>query len=176
MALLAPLMLALLFGIVDMGYYVWGYVTIFNSARSASEKASMMPPFPETLTFFAASEENRLRWGDDPCTSAVIEQAIFDASGRFNVQPQNVIIRYLPDPDGQPRRIGRPIEVVVSYDIQPLTPLVQFAQTQMGNNGVMSVRAVSQRTIEALGQNPNPQYAARGGVACALPQDFEPNP
>jgi hypothetical protein len=174
MALLAPLLFALIFGIVDMGYYVWGYVTIYSAARDASEKAAMVPPFPETLAYLydTGNPGQRLEWQKDPCTREIVEQATILATDQFPVDSQRITIRYAPGPADQQRRVGRPIEVIVEHEIEPLTPLVQFIQAELGNNGVMSVRAVSQRTIEALGQSPDPRYAPRGGVACALPSDF----
>lgn len=164
MALLAPLMLALLFGIIDLSYYIWGYATIFTAARNASEKAAMLPPYPETLAVVAA---DRTRYLEDPCMRTIIEQAR-DAAGQFRINPQEVTIRYLPAPEGQEvRRLGRPIEVVVRYDIEPLTPLVSFfAGALGGGSGVMNVTAVAQRSIESLGSNPNPEYIEQGGIAC----------
>lgn len=173
MALLAPLLLALLFGIIDLSYYIWGYATIFNAARSASEKASMLPPFTETLVE-AAKPGNQALYLQDPCMRTIIEQAV-DPSGQFQIQPQNVQIRYLPvAPDQEVRRLGNPIEVVIRYDIQPLTPVVSFfAGTLGGGSGVMNVTAIAQRSIESLGSNPNPEYEERGGIACKRwPDDF----
>jgi Flp pilus assembly protein TadG len=171
MALLAPLLLALLFGIIDLAYYLWGYATIFNAARNASERAAMLPPYPETLAQAAVDPTLYL---NDPCMRTIIEQ-VRDAAGQFQMQPQNVQIRYLPAPAGvEVRKLGRPIEVVVRHDIQPLTPLVSFFAGALGNGtGVMNVTAISQRSIESLGTNPNPEYEERGGIACKrYPDDF----
>lgn len=173
MALLAPLMLALLFGIIDLAYYIWGYSTIFNAARNASEKAAVLPPYPETLVHIYTSEPTR--YLEDPCMRTIVEQAR-DAAGQFDMQPSDVQIRYLPpaQPGDPVRKLGRPIEVVIRYDIQPLTPLVSFFAGALGNgSGVMNVTAISQRTIESLASNPNPEYEARGGIACKRwPDDF----
>jgi hypothetical protein len=172
MALLAPLLLALLFGIIDLSYYIWGYATIFNAARNASEKAAMLPPFPETLA--ENYTNNPSLYLSDPCMRTIVEQAR-DAAGQFQMQPSDVQIRYLPAASGQEvRKLGRPIEVVIRYDIQPLTPLVSFFAGALGNGtGVMNVTAVAQRSIESLGSNPNPEYEERGGIACKRwPDDF----
>lgn len=166
MALLAPIMLALLFGIIDLSYYIWGYATIFNAARNASEKAAMLPPYPETLAE-AAKPGNDTLYLQDPCMRTIVEQAR-DASGQFQINPSDVTIRYLPVPEGQEaRRLGRPIEVEIKYDIEPLTPLVSFfAGALGGGTGVMNVTAVAQRSIESLGSNPNPEFTEQGGIAC----------
>jgi hypothetical protein len=171
MALLAPLLLALLFGIVDLSYYIWGYVTIFNAARNASERAAMLPPYPETL---AEAANNQSLYIDDPCMRTIIEQAR-DASGQFDINPLNVRIRYPVAPAGmEVRRLGGPIEVVIDHDIEPLTPLVNFLAGALGNGtGVMHVTAIGQRSIESLGSNPNPEYEERGGIACKRwPDEF----
>jgi len=166
MALLAPLLLALLFGIIDLSYYIWGYVTIFNAARNASEKASMLPPYPETLAYVYTAG-NEAQFVNDPCMRTIVEQAR-DASGQFQINPLNVKIRYLPAPPGEEvRRIGRPIEVVIQHDIEPLTPLVNFLAGALGDGtGVMHVNAIARRSIESLGSSPNPEYEEQGGIAC----------
>lgn len=171
MALLLPLLLAFLFGIIDLSYYIWGYVTIFNAARSAAEEASKVPPYPETLAQAAGDPTLYLQ---DPCMSYIVAQAR-DASGQFQIDPLRVQIRYLPAPSGEEiRRLGRPIEVVVNHDIEPLTPLVSFFASALGNGtGTMNVTAVAQRSIESLGSNPNPEYEERGSIACKKwPGDF----
>jgi hypothetical protein len=173
MALLLPLLLALLFGIIDLSYYIWGYVTIFNAARNASEEASKVPPYPETLAQAVASGDPAF-YTTDPCMSHIIGQAR-DASGEFAIDPQNVQIRFLPAPAGEEvRRLGRPIEVVIDHDIEPLTPLVSFFAGALGNGtGTMHVTAIAQRSIESLGSNPNPEYEDRGSIACKKwPDDF----
>ncbi|MEN9936939.1 MAG: hypothetical protein RLZZ387_3518 [Chloroflexota bacterium] len=171
MALLAPLLFALLFGIIDLSYYIWGYVTVFNAARSASESAAMLPPYTETLAQQAVDPTLYL---EDPCLRTIFEQAR-DKTGQFQIDPQRVRVRYLPAPAGsEVRQLGRPIEVIVEHDIEPLTPLVSFfAGSLGGGTGVMNVTAISQRSIESLGSNPNPAYTQRGGIACKRwPDDF----
>jgi hypothetical protein len=175
MALLAPLLLALLFGIIDLSYYIWGYATIFNAARNGSEKAAMLPPFPSTLT--EVYTNNPSLYLQDPCMETIVRAATFDPSGQFRIQPGEVTIRYLPVPPGEDvRKLGRPIEVVIKHDIEPLTPVVSFfAGALGGGTGVMNVTAVAQRSIESLGTNPAPEFEKRGGVACKrYPDDFTP--
>lgn len=160
MALIAPILFALLFAIIDFGYYIWGYSTLFNAARTGAEVASNLPPYQSRL---ALRGEGDPRWLDDPCVARIIE-VTDDPSGFFPVDPGQVTILY-PSADPNPRRIGGAIEVQIDYAIEPLTPLVGFFNTTIGNQGVLTVRATAQRTIESLGNNPTYE----NGIACSEP-------
>lgn len=149
MAFMLPILLVVLFGIIDMGYYIFGYATVYQSARNASEAAAQLPPFESRLA-------NLSEAGNDDCITTILNAAQEDAVMFPDLQ-NFVEIRY---PDGSSREIGQQIEVAITYDIEPLTPLFQFVS--IGNEGVMTVRSVSRRSIESLGNNPN--YA--NGVAC----------
>lgn len=46
MALLLPLFLVLIFGIIDMGYIIYSYATLYQATREAAEVASVAPPYP----------------------------------------------------------------------------------------------------------------------------------
>ncbi len=155
MALILPLMLMVLFGIIDIGWYVYGYSSIFQATRNAAEVAAQLPPYPERLALKPDSS-----WMDDPCVRTILANAN-DKSGMFPGVENNVIISY---PNGvNSRRTGDVIQIDITYNIQPLTPLFEFVM--MGNNGVMTVKATTQRTIESLGENPN----FDSGVACSKP-------
>lgn len=154
MAMILPFLLFLAFAIIDMGWYVYGYGTIYNAGRRGAEVASLLPPQP-----------NKLANMNDPCAGAVFK-AIRDNASMFNdlSTPQNVTISY---PDGK-RVIGAPIEVRVIYKIYPLTPLMTlgkafgFGSVDGSGNAVMTVNTVTRRSIESLGVNPN----FPNGVAC----------
>lgn len=148
MALLLPLLLMILFGIIDLSYYVYGYATIYQAARNGSEKAAELPPY-----------EAKLGDPTDDCTHAILDAAEKGAVTFTDIlDPMRQHIRIIY-PTGQ-RELGQPIEVSIDYDIKPLTPLFRFIS--FGNQGNMPVHATARRTIESLGNNPN--YA--NGVAC----------
>src|SRR4051794_7292922 len=46
MALILPFLLLVVFGIIDLGYYIYGYASIYQAARNGAEKAAELPPFP----------------------------------------------------------------------------------------------------------------------------------
>lgn len=143
MAFVLPILLILIFGIIDMSYYIYCYITVYQTTRDASEKASQQPPFPSKI-----SPLDR----NDGCVAAIIESArptYFDAALMDNLQ-----IRYPTK-----RALGEQVEVSLNYSIQPLTPLWRFVT--LGNNGTLQVRATSRRTIDNLGTNPDqPSFSA----------------
>jgi hypothetical protein len=145
MALILPILLMVIFGIVDLGYYVYGYATIYQAARNGSEKASQVPPTTDNV-------------GDpsDPCTNAVLV-ATAQGAVLFPDIKNTVQISY---PSSNLREVGQPVQVGIVYTIEPLTPL--FKMVPLGNQGVMTVRVTARRSIESLGNNPNYE----NGLAC----------
>lgn len=161
MALIAPILFALLFAIVDLGYYIWGYSTLFSAARAGAEAASQLPPYQSRLALRAQGDPG---WLDDPCVNRILE-VTNDSTGFFPVDVNQVTILYPNSADPNPRRLGGVIEVQIDYVIEPLTPLVSFINTMLGDNGTMRIKVTAQRTIESLGNNPN--FA--NGIACTEP-------
>ncbi len=158
MALLLPLMLVVLFGIIDFGWYVYGYATVYMASRSGAEKATMLPPL-----------ETRVGANVDPdstnqCVSSIYKQ-IAQTAPLFEdiVDSGNIRISY-PDATNKKsgRLLGSTVEVKVSYDITPLTPL--FRLVGFGNEGALNATVTTRRTIESLGDTPNanvaPNFAA----------------
>ena len=146
MALMLPLLLMILFAIVDLSYYIYGYSTIYQAARNGTEKAAELPPYPSRISPPDSS---------DDCVNAILratEQGVVQFPDIANF----VQISY---PTGK-RELSEPIQVEITYNIQPLTPLFRFVG--FGNQGVMTVHITARRSIESLGNNPN--YA--NGIAC----------
>lgn len=159
MAFIFPLLVLVMFGIIDLGYYVYGYATIYQAARTGSEKASMIPPYSSKISPTLNTS--------DLCVSTILDEmqeqaSLFpDLTARDGNLNNRVQIRY---PSGSSRTLGSPIEVAVTYPITPLTPLWQFVT--FGSQGTMTVKVVSRRSIEALGNNPNKLYAPNL-IACS---------
>ena len=151
MALMLPLLLMIIFGIIDIGYYVYGYATIYQAARNGSEVASQLPPY-------ASAIGNPVRT-DDACVRAILE-ATEQGAVLFPDVRNFVSISY---PAGSSRALGKQIQVAINYTIQPLTPLFQFVS--FGNQGVMTVRIQARRSIENLGATP-PTDQYPDGVLC----------
>lgn len=151
MALLLPFLVLVLFGIIDLGYYIFGYSTIYQAARNGAEKAAELPPYPKYVT--PTLDKNEI------CVKNILE-ATQAYAGQFadltdGSNPSNQITIKYPgvDAKGQPwRGLGAPIEVSIDYQLRPLTPLWRFVT--FGNSGTMTVHTTARRSIEALGNNP----------------------
>lgn len=143
MALLLPLLLLLLFGIIDLGYYIYGYATIYQSARNGAEAAAQLPPAPAKIGTIPDTS--------DECVATIVnriqEDAVLFPDLTDNLQAGDIVISYPTQ-----RMLGEPIEVSVNYSIEPLTPLWSFVM--FGDDGTMDVSATSRRSIESLGNSP----------------------
>ena len=145
MALMLPLLLLIIFGIVDLGYYVYSYSTIYQAARNGTEKASNLGPF-------------KIPAADDDCMQA-IKDATAQGAVLFPNITNSVTVSY---PTGQ-RALGQPIEVRIDYTIQPLTPLFRFVA--FGNQGAMQIRISARRSLENMGFGP-PSDEHPNGLVC----------
>jgi TadE-like protein len=137
MALMLPMLLLVLFGIIDMGYYIYGYSTIYFAARNGTEVAAELPPY-----------QTQLNNSGDGCTGAILDATQHGVVMFSDFSTNNVTISYPTNT----RALGEPIEVRVQYNIQPLTPL--FRLVSFGNKGVLSVNIAARRSIEGLGNGP----------------------
>lgn len=145
MALLLPLLLLILFGIIDFGWYVYGYATVYIASRSGAEEATMAPPQP------AKSSDPT-----DQCTGSIYKE-IQGRAPLFSdlAKPANVTITY---PSGT-RAAGEPVEVKITYDIKALTPLWRLASFNSSSNGTFKASVTTRRTIEVVGNSPNSRRA-----------------
>jgi Flp pilus assembly protein TadG len=150
MAFILPILLMVMFGIIDLGYYIYGYSTIYFAARNGTEIAHKLPPYPA-----------RLNDGSDACTARIrdeVRQSMgiltdFNERGTIAISyPTNI------------RRLGEPIQVEVSYSVRPLTPLFQMLRLG-GPEGEMPVTIQARRSIEALGDAP-PTTANPNAIRC----------
>lgn len=146
MALLLPFMLMLIFGIIDMGWYIFGYATVYQAARNGAEKAAEIPPYPSKISPLDRG---------DLCVSTILgatldgtpEVMFTDIASGTN--GNTFTITY---PSGK-RALGEPIQLSLVYNIQPLTPF--WRMITFGNQGAMRVQMATRRSIESLGDNPN---------------------
>ena len=162
MAFLLPLLLSLVFGIIDMGWYVYGFATLTQAARNGAEVAAQLPPFEASLN--TRDTGNPALYTGDPCTQTIrqtIQQdaVMFDLLSDITV----VTISYPNAALATKRDRGNPIQVQVTYQLVPLTPLFQWLP--LGNNGRFTISASSIRSIESLGNTP-PTATNPSGVAC----------
>jgi Flp pilus assembly protein TadG len=159
MALLLPFFLLVVFGIIDMGWYIYGYSTVYQAARNGAQKASELPP----QIIRVSPSLNRT----DSCVSNVLSAAqsgavLFpDLTTSTNVNNTIAINYPATDASGNPiRALGYPVEINITYNLNPLTPLWRFIT--FGTQGTMRVTTTARRSIESLGENPT----AANYVAC----------
>jgi TadE-like protein len=154
MALILPFLLFIVFGILDMGWYIFGYATIYQAARNGAEKAAEIPPYLNKVS----PTLNR----SDLCVATIIT-ATLDGTPNFFfsdlASATSGNIYTISYPSGQ-RALGQPIEIAISYQLRPLTPLWRLVT--FGNQGTMTVGTTTRRSIESLGDNPN----SPNGIAC----------
>src|SRR5262249_48444651 len=154
MALILPFLLFLVFGIIDMGWYIFGYATVYQAARNGAEKAAEIPPYANKLSPTLN--------GSDVCVSTIMEATLAGAPNIFfsdmtsNTNGNSFTISY---PSGK-RGLSEPIQIAITYKLQPLTPLWRLVT--FGNQGTMTVSTATNRSIESLGDNPN----SPNGIAC----------
>jgi hypothetical protein len=161
MAFILPLLLLVIFGIIDFGYYIYSYATIYQSARNAAEVAAGAPPYPGRVSA-SHSDTTDLHSNADTCVLQILNAAQ-DGAVLFEDLEDHVTIVY-PEYQLDPRngslighddrrRIGYPIEVGITYEVEPLTPLWKLVP--IGDEGVIEISTVARRSIEAFGRDPS---------------------
>jgi hypothetical protein len=173
MALLMPFLLMVLFGIIEFGYYIYNFSTVYQAARNGAEVAAGAPPHPEYVS--PVRTPPYIQDDETDCIDSIIAASLdtFALEDENTLEREQVTItypEYAYDPTSDPdspeflspnnrRRIGYPIEVTVEYQIEPLTPLWHFVP--LGNSGVMTVTATTRRSIEAFDRDPsNPNLSS----------------
>lgn len=151
MALVLPIILVVVFGIIDFGWYIYGYATIYQAARNGAEKASMLPPMENRVGANRAPDRN-----DANCVGSIIN-SIRTTAPLFDdlTAPASDAIR-ISYPSGR-RAVGEQIEIRVTYRLTPLTPLWQLVS--FNNSGTIPMNVVTRRSIDVLGANPQNRYA-----------------
>ena len=96
-ALVLPILLLIILGVVDFGRAIYGYNTIGNAARSAGRVAIVSQ------------------------TPATIQNAAIGAAISLGTQPSDVTIAY---GCSSPYPIGCIASVTVNYTFQPITPII----------------------------------------------------
>lgn len=170
MSLILPLLLILLFGIIDIGYYVYCYGTVYQAARRGSDLAAYYPPFPTRLDGADVQDEDGNTYYDpdaydlsDKCVYAVVKGtqtgAVLVDLSKIDRDREQFSITYRPAPDQDPdpkdkdpRKPGKTVVVAITHTIDPLTPLFGLIPV-FGDQGRMTVYATSMRTIQGRGES-----------------------
>lgn len=172
MAFVLPVLLILIFGIMEFGYYIYAYSTVSQAARNAAEAAAQLPPYQSWLDYESAPPADARYPGftGDSCVRTIIDAATSDATlfrGEINAGrnlADYVDIRY-PTPNTRNLNDRGPIEVTVSYPVTGITPLFQLLN--FGDNGNLNITITQRRSLENLGVDPSTPR----GVACAQDVD-----
>lgn len=168
MAFVLPIMIILIFAIIDMGYYIYVYSVITASVRNGAEEAAKAPPYPERLAQRTDPNAAPDAWQQDRCVRGVldaVERTANSLGGTAGVRVRNLTtIDYPTTTDPRPRVLGKKIRVrVTNFPIDPLTPLFRFLP--LTNDGRFLLSIETERTIEALGQD----ITSPNGVGCTRP-------
>ncbi len=122
-ALVFPVFILLVMGVMDLGRVVWQYNTLSNAAREGARYGIVLKnPDGSTRT-------------DAQITDVVKDKAVgVDIAGGGSV-----VINF---PDG--RAAEKPIKVTVNYQFQPVTPLI----ASVIPGGAISLTATSKMNVE----------------------------
>lgn len=180
MTFILPLLLILLFAIIDLGYYIYGYATIYQAARKGSDVAAYYPPFPSRLrngyevvgtdpdTGDPIYGTRHADWYDtrDYCVKAIVDStqqgAVLMDLRDIDKNRDIFVLTYHKTPDDppldldgidtNPRDLGQSVQVAITHTIEPLTPLWGLIPI-IGNEGRFTVSAKSMRTIQGRGES-----------------------
>ncbi|MEI6179726.1 MAG: TadE family protein [Chloroflexales bacterium] len=166
MALMLPILLVVIFGIIELGWLIFAYSTISQAARNGAEVAAQLPPYQSWIDLDqATSRPADYSYRNDDCVNAVltaIESELTVLRGGVNRQgsvTQYVKISYPQGDTSRNLNARGPIEISISYPVMGLTPLWSF----LGLNDGIVMRVTQRRSIENLGRDPT----RPAGVACA---------
>ncbi|MEI8306737.1 MAG: TadE family protein [Chloroflexales bacterium] len=167
MAFVLPVLLSLLFGIIEFGYVLFAYSTISQAARNAAEAGAQLPPFQSWLAYQGnnmPAGSSPVTFDSDGCVNAIYFAAVSDKTVFSGIE--NYITISYPDDtatvDTRNLDVRGPIQVTISYPVTGITPL--FRLFRFGDsNGTIVLTVTQRRSLENLGIDPSKP----GNVACA---------
>lgn len=190
MAFVAPVLIVILFGIIDMGYLIFAFATISQGARAGAEKAAQLPPFPSWLAYAtnAPGDPDFANINQDSCVRTIVaavreDSVLFRGSAEGGINGGRNIgassgagldyinISYPKGDNTRNLNARGPVEITVQYPVRPLTPLFDLLGIGTplaadGSRAIMMTITV-RRSIENLGVDPN----TPNGEACARDMD-----
>ncbi len=137
-ALVTPLLLILVFAIIDFGWAMGDKVDLTNGARAGARTAVT----GRSLADIRSSVQNRVGHGiiTDPASQVQVQ---YHMNSQHCAQGNTTL---LP---------GDTVTVTVSYNYDPLTPLGAFINSTVLNNA--TITASSQMRLEQVSVNAEPQ-------------------
>jgi len=165
MAFVLPVLLVVLFGVIEFGYILFAYSSVSQAARNAAEAASQLPPYQSWLAYQGQSIPTGLAFEADACvrgvyTAARSDQTLFTNISNFITisYPNDAVVGH----DTRNLDDRGPIQVTISYPVTGLTPLFRLMRFG-GSSGTMTLQVTQRRSLENLGEDPSKP----GNVACA---------
>jgi Flp pilus assembly protein TadG len=166
MAFVLPVLLLLMFGIMEFGYIIFAYSTISQATRNAAEAGAQLPPYQSWLAYRTQTglPANYPGFTGDTCVRAMYQAAQSDQTLFTNVS--NFMTITYPNDTGtdDTRNLDDrgPIQVTISYPITGITPLFRLLRIGDGS-GAITLQVTQRRSLENLGVDPS----MANGTACA---------
>ncbi|MGC8634154.1 MAG: TadE/TadG family type IV pilus assembly protein [Candidatus Limnocylindrales bacterium] len=133
-ALVFPVLIMILFGLVHLGRAVYAYSTIANAARTGARVAIV------NQTIYTASS----------CTAVQsIEQCAAAQAVALGIDPASVQVQFVPENAAAtctPVQLGCLAEITVPYTFRPITPVL--------GNLTIAMSATSEMPVESTYVNP----------------------
>ncbi len=164
MAFVLPILLVVIFGIIEFGWLIFAYSTISQAARNGAETAAQLPPYQSWMDLDQTSPRPQdYAYRNDSCVNAVLtsierDLTILGSGGREDIL-KYVTIRYPLGATTRNLDDRGPIEVSINYPVVGLTPLWSL----LGFDTGIMLRVTQRRSLENLGRDPTRIQ----GIACA---------
>lgn len=135
-AMILPLLLLVLLGILEFGRLFYGFNTLQNAVRYAADTASKNPPHigaavpddPEGR-YYAQDPSQCGLPGEEPCYLVNIREAVRRYAILFTPQDPHIKVYFLPVGDPPDELVtnepGGLVEVEINYNILPITPILR---------------------------------------------------
>lgn len=170
MAFILPVLLILMFGITEFGYFIYAYSTVSQAARNAAEAAAQLPPHQTWLDYKSSPPSGFPGFLADKCVNTIVSAAASDSTlfgSGINANRRMADYVSISYPNGGQTRNLRdrgPIEITIRYPVRGITPLYDLVGLE---GGALTLVITQRRSIENLGMDP----ASPTGAACAKDLD-----
>lgn len=165
MAFMLPLLLVLLFGIIEFGWLIFAYSTVSQATRNAAETAAQLPPHQSWIDLSKTGAPGYPGLRADDCMNSIFTAVERDTTviGSSESELVNyVTISYPNGPNSRNLQQRGPIEVTIRYPVRGLTPLFNLVGIGDGS-GTVTLQVTQRRSLQNLGADPTNVK----GVACA---------
>lgn len=177
-ALILPLLVMMILGVIEFGRLFFAFSTLQNAARYAADVASKAPPHlgdpvpgdPQGRVY-AEDSPNCGQPNEEPCYLAAIREAARRYAPVFSPPDPNIHVYFLPVKGVVSNRVGGLVEVQIEYNVQPITPILK----DIAPLGVPVV-VDSRRTIINLDFPAEELLTPVAGTPTSTPAPTEPFP